>query len=218
MAVLAAPDWTIRGARGSVTMALVHPGVFVALTRGVLDEPQHIQRIFEVYREARTEVHGGALTTLVDLRALEGTSFAAVRTGLDLVRAHRDPRDETVLIFAERSRWVGAMFRAGWLGSGRFAYAQRSLRDSLGILLRKGDAAEMSTRDDRLESLMQLLLAVTREPDASAVDVPPAADPLTRDSRRCTAPAARRKRTSPARCRSAPRRWSRRRSARSSQR
>ncbi len=181
VAVHAAPDWSISGARGSVTMALVHPGVFVALTRGVLDERRQIQRVFEAYREARREVNGGALATLVDLRALESTSFAAVRTGLDLVRAHRDPRDETVLIFSERSRWVGAMFRAGWLGSGRFAYAQRSLRESLGILLRRGDAEEMSTRDDRLESLMQLLLTVTREPDAAAVDVPPAADPLTRD-------------------------------------
>jgi signal transduction histidine kinase/ActR/RegA family two-component response regulator len=179
--VLTAPDWTIRGTRGSVTMALVRPGVFVALIRGVLDERQQMQRVFEVYREVRVAAEGGALATLVDLRALEGTTFAVVRTGLDLVRAHRDPRDETVAIFSEGSRWVGAMFRAGWLGSGRFAYAQRSLRESLGILLGRGDAAEMSTRDDRLESLMQLLLTVTREPDATAVDVPPAADALTRD-------------------------------------
>jgi hypothetical protein len=157
--VLTAPDWTIRGTRGSVTMALVRPGVFVALIRGVLDERQQMQRVFEVYREVRVAAEGGALATLVDLRALEGTTFAVVRTGLDLVRAHRDPRDETVAIFSEGSRWVGAMFRAGWLGSGRFAYAQRSLRESLGILLGRGDAAEMSTRDDRLESLMQLLLS-----------------------------------------------------------
>ena len=179
--VFTSPGWTLEGPRGSVTMALVQPGVFVALVRGVLEERRHIQAVFQAYREARARVRGGALATLIDLRALERTSFTAVRTGLDLVRAHRDPRDETVVIFSERSRWVGAMFRAGWLGSGRFAYAQRSLREALGILLRRGDAAEMATRDDRLESLMHLLLSVTREPDAPAVDVPPAADPLTRD-------------------------------------